>query len=227
MSHPAKPDPAPGDVARTGGAAGTNASVSDAELEARIRAGQMDALVMYLEANKRTLLAHIERKIGADLRKRIDPDDIFQETVLAALRGLPAAAGKIQDVFGWLRHLAEQRAIDLARHHRAGKRDPRREASGRQQGTDGASASVELVALLSASLTTASMTAVRGERQVRLKASLTGLSADSREALRLRYGEGLATKEIAARMRRSDVSVRVLLSRTLQDLQKLLAEGSI
>ena len=182
---------------------------------------------MYLEANKRTLLAHIERKIGADLRKRIDPDDIFQETVLAALRGLPAAAGNIQDVFGWLRHLAEQRAIDLARHHRAGKRDPRREAPGRQPAADSAAASVEMIALLSTSLTTASMAAVRGERQVRLQACLTGLSTESREALRLRYGEGLATKEIAARMGRSDVSVRVLLSRTLQELQKRLAEGSV
>ncbi|HEX3313468.1 MAG TPA: sigma-70 family RNA polymerase sigma factor [Gemmataceae bacterium] len=218
MSDSAKSDPADND------APGDDGAVSDAELEARIRAGQMDALVMYLEANKRTLLAHIERKIGADLRKRIDPDDIFQETVLAALRGLPAAAGNIQDVFGWLRHLAEQRAIDLARHHRAGKRDPRREVSGRQPAADPGAASVELVALLSASLTTASMAAVRGERQGRLQACLTGLSPESREALRLRYGEGLATKEIAARMNRSDVSVRVLLSRTLQALQKLLAD---
>ena len=219
MSDSAKSDPAERDE-------DADFSESDAELEARIRAGQMDALVMYLEANKRALLAHIERKIGADLRKRIDPDDIFQETVLAALRNLPTAAGTIQDVFGWLRHLAEQRAVDLARHHRAEKRDPRREVSGHQQGTDPAAASIELIALLSASLTTASMAAVRGERQLRLQACLSEMSDESCEALRLRYGEGLPTKEIAARLGRSDVSVRVLLSRTVQDLQKRLSEGT-
>ena len=64
---------------------GSDDSLSDTELEARIRVGQLDALVMYLESNKRALLAHIERKIGVDLRKRIDPDDIFQETFRIAL----------------------------------------------------------------------------------------------------------------------------------------------
>ena len=104
---------------------------------------------MYLEANKRALLAHIERKIGGDLRKRVDPDDVFQELVLAAAsRSSSRAAGNIHDdVFGWLHDiLAEQRAVDLARHHRAEKRDPRREVAGRVQGADSAAASVELIA---------------------------------------------------------------------------------
>ena len=179
---------------------------------------------MYLESNKRALLAHIERKIGVDLRKRIDPDDIFQETVLAALQGLPAAAGTLRDVFGWVRHLAEQRTVDLARHHRAEKRNPRREVSAPPRGSD-PGASVELIALLSASLTSASMAAVRGERMLRLEECLAEFPAESREALRLRYVEGLPTKEIAVRLGRSDVSVRVLLSRTLQALQKRLSES--
>jgi RNA polymerase sigma-70 factor (ECF subfamily) len=204
----------------------SDVAISEAELEARIRVGQMDALVMYLEAKKNALLAHIERKIGGDLRRRVDPDDIFQETVLAALRGLPTAAGNIEDVFGWLRYLAEQRAIDLARHHHAEKRDPRREVSGHQKGSDPGAASVELIALLSASLTSASSAAVRGERQRRLEECMAELPAESREALRLRYGEGMPTKEIATRLGRTDVSVRVLLSRTLQQLQQSLAEGS-
>jgi RNA polymerase sigma-70 factor, ECF subfamily len=203
---------------------GAGDSQSDSELEARIRVGQRDALVMYLEANKRALLAHIERKIGGDLRKRVDPDDVFQETVLAALQGLPAAAGNLHDVFGWLRHLAEQRTVDLARHHRAEKRDPRREVSAPPRRVDSA-ASVELIALLSASRTSASMAAVRGERLLRLEECLADFPAESREALRLRYAEGLPTKDIAARLGRSDVSVRVLLSRTLQALQKRLSES--
>ena len=197
---------------------------SESTLEARIRAADTSALVVYLETKKNSLLAHIERKIGADLRKRIDPEDVFQETILAALRELPTAAGAIEDLSGWLRHLADQRIVDLARHHRAEKRDPRREVSGHQKGADPMAASVELIALLSASMTSASMKAVRGERQVRLQDCLKQFSPESREALRMRYGEGLATKEIAAQLGKSDVSVRVLLSRTLQELQKRLAE---
>jgi RNA polymerase sigma-70 factor (ECF subfamily) len=70
------------------------------------------------------------------------------------------------------------------------------------------------------------MAAVRGERQVRLEACMAELPPESREALRLRYGEGMPTKEIATRLGRTDVSVRVLLSRTLQQLQQRLSEGS-
>ena len=42
--------------------------------------------------------------------------------------------------------------------------------------------------------------------------------------LRLRYLEGLPSKEIADRLGKSDGAVRVMLTRSLDKLQKLLAE---
>jgi len=52
------------------------------------------------------------------------------------------------------------------------------------------------------------------------------LPPEQREAIRMRYVEGLATKAIAARLGRSDVSVRVMLSRTIQKLQELFGPAS-
>lgn len=40
----------------------------------------------------------------------------------------------------------------------------------------------------------------------------------------MRYVDGLATKQIAERTGRSDVAVRVMLSRTVQKLQELVGE---
>jgi DNA-directed RNA polymerase specialized sigma24 family protein len=42
--------------------------------------------------------------------------------------------------------------------------------------------------------------------------------------MRMRYVDGLATKEIAERLGKSDVAVRVMLSRTVQKLQQLLGD---
>jgi DNA-directed RNA polymerase specialized sigma24 family protein len=40
----------------------------------------------------------------------------------------------------------------------------------------------------------------------------------------LRYGEGLATKDVATRLGKTDVATRVLLSRLVQQLQERLEE---
>ncbi len=118
----------------------------------------------------------------------------------------------------------ELRIIDLARHHKADKRDVRRDVSGNQPAGGMESSSGDLIALLSASLTSASMRAVRCERQTKLEACLAKLPQATQEILRLRYGDGLPTKDIAKRLGKSDVAIRVLISRTVQELQKNLVD---
>ena len=55
-------------------------------------------------------------------------------------------------------------------------------------------------------------------------AALDTLHDDQREALRLRYLIGLPSKEIAAKLGKSDGAVRVMLSRGLGRLQAMMAE---
>ena len=162
------------------------------------------------------LLAFIERRLGPALRGKVEPQEIVQEVAVKALREAPANAS---DPFSWLCRLAEQCIIDGHRHFAAGKRDVGREQAGHvASGEDGQ----DLVAMLSASMTSPSVAAVRNERQLHLDAAVATLPEDQREVLRLRYGEGLGTREIATRLDKTDVGVRVLLSRILQRLRTLL-----
>lgn len=194
----------------------------DDPLAEGVRRRDPAALAAYLEQRRPALRAFVERRLGSALRGKLEPDDILQELAVKAVRELPQTEFTTQTAFGWLCHLAEQCIIDSHRHFTAGKRDAGREVPGN---VVPAEASQDLIALLSASLTTPSVAAVRDEREERLAAVLAGFPHEHREALRLRYGEGLPTKEVARRLGKTDVAIRVLLARLVGRLQKLLEPG--
>lgn len=180
------------------------------------------AVAAFLEQRRPALRAFVERRLGAALRSKIEPDDVLQELAVRAVRDLPQTDFTTLDPFNWLCHLAEQCIIDGHRHFAAGKRASGREVPGNVKPEDG---SQDLIALLSASLTSPSQAAVRDERQDRLAAVLATFPDDHREALRLRYAEGLPSKEVAKRLGKTDVAVRVLLARLVRKLQELLEPG--
>jgi RNA polymerase sigma-70 factor, ECF subfamily len=195
-------------------------TVDDA-LVLRLRAGEMQALAEFLEQRRKPLLAFIERSLGGSLRRKVEPQDVFQETAVSALNSLAHTDLSQRDPFGWLCQIAEQRIIDLHRKFFASqKRDAGREAA--LDAPAGGSGQRLLIDLLIASLTSPSMAVVRDERQRLLMEAMAALPEESRTALRLRYVENLPSKEIAARLGKSDGAVRVLLTRTLNRLQQLL-----
>ncbi len=71
-------------------------------------------------------------------------------------------------------------------------------------------------------MTTPTQALSRKGRESRLFEALASLPSEQRDALRLRYIEGLPSKEIAARLGKSDGAVRVMLTRSLDRLQKVL-----
>lgn len=192
-----------------------------ASLADRVRQHDPAALAAYLEDRRPALLAFIERRLGSALRGKLEPQDVLQELAVKSLRELPNTDLSTRDPFGWLCHLAEQCIVDGHRHFAADKRASAKEVPGNVRVGDG---SQDLVALLAASLTSPSMAAVRDERQQRLIDVIAEFPDEHREALRLRYGEGLPTKEVAAKLGKSDVATRVLLSRLVQQLQERLGE---
>ena len=52
--------------------------------------------------------------------------------------------------------------------------------------------------------------------------ALDSLPTEQRDALRMRYLEGLPSKDIAERLKKTDGAVRVMLTRSLAKLQELL-----
>jgi RNA polymerase sigma-70 factor, ECF subfamily len=192
-----------------------------AHLADRVRARDPAALAAFLEHRRPALLAFVERRLGSALRGKLEPQDVLQELAVKALRELPNADLSTRDPFGWLCHLAEQCIVDDHRHFAAGKRASGREVPGNVRIGDG---SQDLVALLAASLTSPSMAVVKDERQRRLMDVVATLPDEHQQALRLRYGEGLPTKDVAQKLGKSDVATRVLLSRLVQQLQDRLEE---
>ncbi len=182
-----------------------------------------DDLAAYIESRRPQLLGYIQNNLGPALRRKLEPDDILQEVVVSAI-GAPTqfeVAGR--DPFKLLCQIAEQRIIDAHRHHvGALKRSADREVSIERPA--GADQGFGFIDLLVASLTSPSQAFSRDQREFRLQIAIASLPDEQREALRLRYIDGLPTREVAERLGKTDGAIRVLLSRTLTRLQEGLAE---
>jgi len=191
----------------------------DYDLAIRVRAGDTVALASLFDAKRPQLLSFINQHLGRNLQGRVEPEDVLQDTAIAALRSLAQTDLTDRDPFNLLCQLAEQRIIDRAREIEAAKRDVHREISGhdRVQGQQGSSG--ELLEMLAASLTSVTKAVVRNERHARLQECLIRLPEQTQEVLRLRFVEGEATKAIGERIGKSDGAVRVLISRVLKELQ--------
>src|SRR5436853_2346042 len=192
---------------------------------ARIQARDTEALASFLESHRPQLMAFIERQLGAALRRKVEPEDIFQETGAEAVRALPTTELGDRDPFSWLCQIAERRIIDLHRRFfGAQKRDAGREVSlGAPRG--GETEQAGLINLLVASMTTPSQAFSRNAREARLLEALAKLPEEQQTALRLRYIENLPSKQIAERLDKSDAAVRVMLTRSLKRLHELLGEA--
>ena len=196
-----------------------NDSAND-PLIARLQQGDVEALADFLTQRRHALTAYIERKLGPGLRRKIEPEDIFQDVSVSAVRALGDVDLSERDPFGWLCQLVDRRIVDAHRHFASQKRAAEREVAldvhGNQTGRAG------LINMLVASITTPSQNFSRNVRELRLQAALADLPDDQQELLRLRYVEGLASKDIAQRLGKGDGAVRVSLSRAVRRLQQAL-----
>ncbi|MCA9009855.1 MAG: sigma-70 family RNA polymerase sigma factor [Planctomycetaceae bacterium] len=180
-----------------------------------------EELSAFIESHRRQLLAYVDRNIGPALRSRLEPEDIIQEVTVAALGSLEQFNVVGRDPFRLLCTLAEQRIIDAHRHYVAAqKRSANREVS--IDAPAGNSDGFGFIDLLVASITSASQAFSKDQKEFRLQQAIAELSEEQREILRMRFAEGLATKEIADRVGKSDGAIRVMLTRTVALLQDIL-----
>ncbi len=180
-----------------------------------------DDLAAFMESHRRQLLAYVDRNIGPALRSRLEPDDIVQEVIISALASSEQFNVEGRDPFRLLCQLAEQRIIDAHRHHvGAKKRSSSREVS--MDAPAGGSDGFGFVDLLVASITSPSQAFSKVQKEFRLQQAIAELSEEQKEILRLRFVEGLPTKDIAERLGKSDGAIRVMLTRTVAQLQEVL-----
>jgi RNA polymerase sigma-70 factor, ECF subfamily len=196
-----------------------------AALAERIRNKDPQALVEFIELRRLPLLAFIQRSLSTSLQRKIEAADILQEVSLSALGSLAEFDLGDRDPFSWLCQLAEHRIIDAHRRLVAAqKRSADREVPAGGGGADTQKGG--FFDLLVASMTTPSGAFSRNQRELRLIDALKNLPEESQNALRLRYVDGLPSKEIAQQLGKTDGATRVLLTRSLAKLQDLLRRDS-
>ena len=200
---------------------------NEAALVQQIKAGDGDALAKYIVQRTPQLLGFIEKRMSDGLRRRVEPTDILQELTTSAWQALSGVEWGDRDPFGWLCQQAERRIIDAHRRHfGAQKRSASREVNLSTGGSGGDDDSGGMANLLAASITSPSGVLSRQQKEFHMLQALESLPEDAREALRMRYVDGLPSKEIAEKLGRSDGAVRVLLTRSLQKLQDILSHNS-
>ena len=174
------------------------------------RKGDDDALGQLIE-NCRPLLRARAMQTLAQVQGRMDPSDVIQMTWWSAFRAFPKFEGDIDAFVGWLCRIHDRNLQDVVRDQHAEKLAIRREVSGSAAFPE---------ALLQA--TSPSQHLAKLEQQELLKRHVDSLPVTQREAVRLRYFEGMAIAEIVQKIGRSDTAVAGLLKRGLSKLRELM-----
>jgi len=191
---------------------------------AAARNGQPDALDQLWSACRDYLRLAATRELSTELRGKLSPSDIVQETLTAAQQSLGEFRGTTdEELHGWLRRILHNY---VAQAHRrflvAEKRDVRRERSlSTDQETAGwYGAGLEIHATPWRKL-------VADERALALQVILKRLPEDYRQVVVARAYDRQSFAEIAVAMRRSEGTIRKLWLRGLERIaQEWLANDS-
>lgn len=186
-----------------GNATSPGQSLEDLLREAQ--AGSRSAFEEIAERTRADLLRFAASRIGPALRGRVEPEDVVQDALLVAFRGLDRfqwrGPGSLER---WLRGIVEHQIRNASRG----------------RGAKLAKISLEPRLEPAATDPSPSRSARREERFERLRGALRSLGPDHRRVIELARIRGLKIREIAERMGRSEDAVKQLLSRALEGLRE-------
>ena len=171
------------------------------ELVERAKAGDRQAFDELAAALRDRLRDSVKSWTRFQLGRRLDPEEVLQETFVRAFRTLGSFEWRDHDsFFRWLCGIAKRALAQLAEEAHRGERAKTLESLP-EKGPSG------------------SKVLRREERLERLEAGLRALAPDYRQVLLLSRIEGLTAPQIAERMNRSPNAVRHLIVRALRELR--------
>ena len=180
-----------------------------------------DSLGALLELYRPLLLLRCR---GIQHGSRDIAEDIVQQTFAKAVRAFGSFRGKTQAEFeAWIGRIHRNHLIDVLRRTRP-------EELGQQSlndaiGDDAATSVIHWLEPAQQGKTPSNMV-IEGETALRLAAIIERLPPDQRDAVRMKYLEGITLAEIAVRLNRSAEAVAGLTRRGLARLRAQMSQSS-
>lgn len=189
-------------------------------------AGDAVALRTLFDACRPVLIGDLEARIPAAARGLLSAEDVLQDAYVKASGELSRFEPRGWPAFvAWMRTIAENRLHDLVKAERALKRGGGHQRVAPGESTEPQSA-VEWLQMLAVNERTPSRSVAVREAAAAIHQGLAELNEDQRQALRLRYMEGLSVAEAAQRMGRSEGAVCLLCHRALKNLESALGSAT-
>ncbi len=166
------------------------------------------------------LLFVANRELDANLRAKVSPSDVVQETFAEAHRDFAGFVGNSEkELLAWLRRILLNNAFSARRKYRGtASRNINREISLNDSDV------VVGGAWLLSDTATPSKHAVLTEQLLAVEQVLAKLPADYQLVLRLRYWERLRLTEIARQMERTPDAIQKLWFRAIERFKRELKE---
>ena len=162
-------------------------------------------------------------EIAPQIRRRVEPSDVVQETLFEAFQKREQFRGQTEgELVQWLREMLRHNVLDATRAARRQKRDIGREKVLGTMLDDSAS---KLAEWLAADQTSPSQNLSKVEQAVRLAEAIARLPQEQQDAVVLHHLQGRSLAELATILDRSQSAAAGLLYRGLKRLREILVES--
>jgi RNA polymerase sigma-70 factor (ECF subfamily) len=201
----------------------------DEELEARwireAKAGDRPSLEQLLLVHYEDLTSFLTQRLREAKPGMLSVEDLVQQTMMQVFRDIKRLEARPGINFSaWLKAIANHRILDEIRNKRRQKRGGEWQ---RRWGIETDSGNVlNPIDAAPATDNSPSRSASRHEKWQKLIELMQQLEPDQRQAIRLRFLEGLSIEEIAVAMDKTTGSIRGLLHRGKAALRTLLGSAS-
>ena len=188
------------------------------ELLLSARAGSNSSLGRLLQEYRDYLLLMADEELGSDLKVKVSPSDVVQESCLEVKRDFGQFAGSSPLEFqAWLRRVMLNNIANVVRAYReTEKRDVARERY--PSGKTGNNAAV----LADADTLTASKVMLKSERLETLRLAMARLPQEYQEIIRLRNYERANFEDLGKHFAKTPDAARKLWVRAIEMLQQEL-----
>lgn len=180
----------------------------------RVKRGDTEAFGQLFRKYRRRLAVLIYYRMGAELKRHAEVDDILQETFFEASQRMNQFNYQSPGSFmAWLSRIADHVIIDASRFYGRHKRDGRESLRFRSESNPGGPEPADF--------NTPSRLFAQEERVHMLLSKMDELPQEHREVILLAKFEGLSTAEISARLGKSREAIAVLLHRALKRFREI------